>query len=88
MGLIKGLNRIFFFPPAGIAADASDKAPLVVKWWTCLLHVDAECLSEMFRYAVPREVQKVLGQETFGVTDLLRLVGDWRDPPWRSTLIF
>lgn len=77
MGLPAG--RFFFRGPG---TRPSEPTPISGQWWSFLCKVDVDYLMQMYRDAVPPHVQTVLGQQEFGLIDLLRLVGNWRDPSW------
>ena len=68
--LVKGLNAII---PGG------KERPICRDFFGFLNRADVEHLIELFRSAVPVEVQSVLGQTSFEVNDLLALTGDWRE---------
>lgn len=77
LGLVKSLSGSSMFAPA-----TGRNLPVLRKWYSFLSKVDIEYLLQIYFEAVPLQVQTVLGQKTFGVADLLRLVGDWKDPSW------
>ncbi|KAG6997804.1 hypothetical protein G7Y79_00037g073220 [Physcia stellaris] len=58
--------------------------PITAFWYIFLCKVEVNFLLNMYRdgNVVPIQVQHVLGQKHFDFTDLLQLVGDWRDASW------
>lgn len=68
--------------PHTVLAGEAGSIPVTRVWWQLLIKVDPEYLMELYSNAISIEVQSVLGQVAFNVNDLLRLVGDWRDPSW------
>lgn len=44
--------------------------------------VSVDYLLQVFKLAVPKRVQTVLGQETYSPGDLVDLCSDWKDPSW------
>ncbi|KAL8752844.1 MAG: hypothetical protein Q9184_005604 [Pyrenodesmia sp. 2 TL-2023] len=82
IGLVKALDRNSFFGAARSVSEAAGFLPVTRVWWVFLTKVDPEYLMDLYSNAIPNEVQSVLGQAAFKVNDLLRLVGDWRDPSW------
>lgn len=62
--------------------SGSARRPITRMWWVFLCKADMTHLLEIYKAAVPKHVQTVLGQSSFGLTDLLSLVGNWQDLSW------
>ncbi|KAL8920348.1 MAG: hypothetical protein Q9208_006319 [Pyrenodesmia sp. 3 TL-2023] len=82
IGLVKALDSNSFFGAARSVGEAAGLLPVTRVWWQFLIKVDPDYLMELYSGAIPIEVQSVLGQVAFNVNDLLRLVGNGRDPSW------
>ncbi|KAI4120229.1 MAG: hypothetical protein LQ338_007171, partial [Usnochroma carphineum] len=74
-GLAMDLPRKALLSSAGNTASRAETPPLTGTWWTLLSDVDYPM--ELYLDEVPSEVQTVLGQNTSGVTDSVRLLGGW-----------
>ncbi|KAL9113328.1 MAG: hypothetical protein Q9187_007635 [Circinaria calcarea] len=61
-----------------------DERPILISWWSFLSNVDIEFLMEVYRGAIPRRVQLVLGNPVIKTADLLGLeVKDgWKISSW------
>lgn len=62
--------------------SGSARRPITRMWWVFLCKADMRHLLDIYQAAVPKHVQTVLGQSSFGLTDLLSLVGNWQDLSW------